>query len=145
MMNLEDLEPLVGAWDAEMRMPDGRVLSGAWTTFAWLDRGGYLVQHSGPPTDEPAFPSSVSAIGPTRDGDRIVQHYFDSRGVARVYEIAFDDGALRLWREDDPAFAQRYAGRFEDGGETIAGAWEKRLDGSTWEHDFALTYRRRHS
>jgi hypothetical protein len=27
-------------------------------------------------------------------------------------------------------------------GNTISGAWEKRLNGSGWEHDFALNYRR---
>jgi hypothetical protein len=28
-------------------------------------------------------------------------------------------------------------------GDTISGAWEKRLDGNRdWQHDFALTYRR---
>jgi hypothetical protein len=31
--------------------------------------------------------------------------------------------------------------RFDDAN-TISGAWEKSLGGASWEHDFALTYRR---
>ena len=39
-------------------------------------------------------------------------------------------------------FAQRYTGTFSDDGTTIAGRWEIAHDGSTWEHDFDLTYTR---
>jgi 2-polyprenyl-6-methoxyphenol hydroxylase-like FAD-dependent oxidoreductase len=37
-------------------------------------------------------------------------------------------------------FAQRYTGTFSADGTTIAGAWEICHDGTTWEHDFNLTY-----
>jgi hypothetical protein len=37
-------------------------------------------------------------------------------------------------------FAQRYTGTFSDDGATIVGRWEIAHDGSTWEHDFDLTY-----
>ena len=37
-------------------------------------------------------------------------------------------------------FAQRYTGTFSDDGKTIVGCWEVAHDGSTWEHDFDLTY-----
>src|SRR5918993_347618 len=37
-------------------------------------------------------------------------------------------------------FAQRFTGTFSDDGTTIAGRWEIAHDGSTWEHDFDLTY-----
>ena len=37
-------------------------------------------------------------------------------------------------------FAQRFTGTFSDDGQTIAGDWEIAHDGSTWEHDFDLTY-----
>jgi hypothetical protein len=33
-------------------------------------------------------------------------------------------------------------GRFEDGGDTIAGRWEKAEDGTSFETDFELIYRR---
>jgi hypothetical protein len=35
---------------------------------------------------------------------------------------------------------QRYTGTVSDDGGTISGAWEKCVDGATWERDFALTY-----
>jgi hypothetical protein len=36
----------------------------------------------------------------------------------------------------------RFTGTFSDDGDTIGGTWEKSFDGSNWEHDFNLTYRR---
>jgi len=137
-MQIEALEPLVGAWVTEVRLPPGggEPVRGR-TTFEWLGGGGYLIQRA--TMDDPVFPRGVMVIGPTADGERIVQHYFDSRGVARVYEISFDDGVLRLWR-DDADFAQRYSGRLSADGRTIEGAWEICEDGTTWAHDFDLTY-----
>jgi hypothetical protein len=69
--------------------------------------------------------------------------YFDTRGVARVYKMSFGNGIWRLWR-DTPGFSsldfsQRYAGTLSDDRKTIAGAWEIRNDGRSWEHDFDLT------
>ena len=69
-------------------------------------------------------------------GRLIVQHYFDSRGVVRRYEMSLEGGVWTLWR-DEPGFAQRWAGTFSDDGNTIAGAWE--LNG---ENDFEMTYTR---
>lgn len=141
-MELQALEPLVGEWTTEARFPDGTVIGGV-TTFAWLEGGGYVVQRAS--TDDPLIPRGVMAIGPEAGGDggRIVQHYFDSRGVARTYDVAFDAGVLRLTR-DGPDFAQRYEGRLSADGGAIAGAWEISHDqGATWEHDFELDYVRR--
>jgi hypothetical protein len=139
-MQIEALEPLIGEWVTEVRLPPGGgdPVRGR-TTFEWLEGGGYLIQRA--TTDDPVFPRGVMVIGPTADGERVVQHYFDSRGVARVYEISFDDGVLRLWR-DGADFAQRYSGRLSADGTTIEGAWERSDDGTTWEHDFDLTYTR---
>jgi len=140
-MRLEELEPLVGAWTTEVRMPPGggEPVRGR-TTFEWLDGGGYLIQRV--TMDNPVFPRGVMVIGPTAGGERIVQHYFDSRGVARVYEVSFEDRVLRLWRDKDADFAQRYTGRLSADGTTIEGAWERSDDGCNWEHDFDLTYTR---
>lgn len=59
--------------------------------------------------------------------------------MARVYDVSFEDGILRLWR-DRPDFAQRYHVRLNAGGMTIQGAWEICEDGQTWRRDFELTY-----
>ena len=75
------------------------------------------------------------------------QHYFDSRGVARLYAMEFGDGEWTL-RRDKPdftplAFWQRFTGRFSEDGDTIQGSWETSNDeGATWELDFELTYKR---
>jgi hypothetical protein len=60
----------------------------------------------------------------------------------RVYGTSLRDGVWRLSR-DDPEFAQRFVGTFEDGGSTIAGLWEvAESGGTTWEPDLSITYRR---
>jgi len=137
MMQMQDLAPLVGEWRTEVRMPGHDEVVCGRTTFEWLDGGAYLIQRA--EMDDPVFPRGVVVIGPAVGGGRIVQHYFDSRGVARVYDISLEDGVLRLSRDDDD-FAQRYEGRLSADGATIEGAWEICEDGSTWEHDFDLHY-----
>jgi len=136
-MQVQELEPLVGEWTTEIRMPGLDEVVGGRTTFEWLEGGGYLIQRAA--MDDPVFPRGVMVIGPAAGGERVVQHYFDSRGVARVYEVSLEAGVLRLWR-DDADFAQRYSGRLSADGTTIVGAWEICDDGATWAHDFDLTY-----
>ena len=43
--------------------------------------------------------------------------------------------------EDQP-FAQRFIGRFQDDGDTIVGRWEAAKDGTKYETDFDLIYKR---
>jgi hypothetical protein len=49
-----------------------------------------------------------------------------------------------LWRNSadfsPPTFSQRFTGTFSDDGKTIDGRWGTNSDGSSWEHDFGLTY-----
>lgn len=73
---------------------------------------------------------------------KIRSHYFDSRGVFRVYEASVDDTAWRLWR-DAPGFSQRFAGTFADDGKTTEGLWELCEDDEHWASDLQITYRRR--
>jgi hypothetical protein len=55
--------------------------------------------------------------------------------------MSLDDGEWKLWR-GGPPFAQRFAAKFEDNGNTMVSRWEKSDDGSSWEVDFDLTYRK---
>jgi hypothetical protein len=87
--------------------------------------------------DHPEAPDGLAVIGATDDG--YVQHYFDSRGVARVYGMSFADGVWKLWRDGDD-FSQRFTGTLSDDGERLEGAWEISHDGSSWEHDFDITF-----
>jgi hypothetical protein len=135
-VDLQALAPLVGAWRTEAVMPGTGQLVAGRTTFAWLDRGGYLVQHGS--MDDPAFPVAVMVLGPDAGGERLVQHYFDSRGVARIYDVSLEGGVWPLWR-DGPDFPQRFEGRLSSDAARIDGAWEMD-DGAGWRHDFELRY-----
>jgi hypothetical protein len=60
--------------------------------------------------------------------------------------MTFRDGVWTLLR-DAPDFTplnfwQRFTGELSADGGTIRGRWETSQDGSTWEHDFDLTYRK---
>ena len=131
---MEEFDILVGEWTIEaFGAVGGRV------TFEWLDGRTFLIQRW--TVDVPEAPNGIALIGPERYDDRVVQHYFDSRGVARVYETTLADGVWRLWR-DGPDFAQRFEGRISDDGSTIEAAWEIAEAPDEWRHDFDMTYRR---
>jgi hypothetical protein len=136
---MQALEPLLGEWTAEAVMPGSDDVVGGAMSVEWLEGGGYLIQRA--TMEDARFPRGVTVIGPDRSGEKIVQHYFDSRGVARIYDIALENGVLRLWRDDEDV-AQRFTGRFSDDGGTIEGAWEHTEPDGIWVHDFDLTYRR---
>ena len=141
MIDIETLDPFVGEWDVAVDHPhiDGTVTGRM--IVERLERGGYLIQRS--VMEDPVFPAAIAIIGPDAGGERLVQHYFDSRGVARVYDIALADGVLTIERSGaDQDFAQRYVGRFSDDGATIEGTIEIDQDGTGLVHDFDLTYRR---
>jgi hypothetical protein len=142
--SLEALERFVAEWSlvaAFKDIPPADV--GARVTFEWLPGGKFLIERWEVPV--PEAPDGIAIIGadPHTEG-RYLQHYFDSRGVARIYKMSFEDRVWKLWR-DEPDFSpldfsQRFTGIFSEDGKTIAGAWEISYDGKTWEHDFDLTY-----
>lgn len=136
---LEKLNALVGEWTMEATPPGGEPWPGeARVSFAWHESGRHLVQLWS--VDMPEAPDGTAIIGCDAAEGRYFQLYSDDRGVCRVYEMSIDDGEWNLWRQGEP-FAQRFTGRFEDDGDTIAGRWE--LDeGDGWKIDFDLTYRR---
>jgi hypothetical protein len=67
--------------------------------------------------------------------------YFDSRGVSRIYQMSLSVGVWKLWR-DFPGFSQRFTGTFSDDKNVLTARWEKSTDGSKWEHDFNITYKK---
>jgi hypothetical protein len=74
------------------------------------------------------------------------QHYYDSRGVVRLYAMSFADGVWTLTRESPDFspldFRQRFTGTFSEDGNVISGAWEICFNETDWGHDFDLSYRR---
>jgi hypothetical protein len=112
--------------------------------FEWaLDRQ-LLLQRTEVPV--PAVPDSLTIVSTDPETGAYTQHYYDSRGVVRVYAMTFADGVWTLTRESPDFspldFQQRFTGTFSQDANIISGAWEKRLPGAGWEHDFDLTYRR---
>jgi hypothetical protein len=145
LRDMDSLQRFVGTWAIEAALPNDPVhpLQGR-CTFEWMQGGQLLIQR----TDAPApVPSSLAVIAPATTGKNgYTLHYFDSRGVVRLYDMTFEEDVWRLLRtkQDFSAldFCQRFIGTFEDGGRFIRGAWEKSPDGRNWALDFPLTYRR---
>ena len=138
---LERLEALAGTWTMEAAPPGGSPWAGGTgrVSFEWLDGEKFLIQRWS--VDVPEAPDGIAIIGAGDEPGSFRQHYFDSRGVRRVYEMSLLDGVWKLWRDAPDPFPQRYIGTFSDDGKTISGCWEKAADGSHWETDFDLTYR----
>ncbi len=117
---------------------------GARVKFEWLDGETFLIERWTVPV--PEAPDGIALIGWDEGRGSLLQHYFDSRGVARVYTMTLADGVWTLERTEEDfsplEFKQRFSGKFIDDGKTIEGAWEICHDGTTWEHDFGLIYRR---
>ena len=70
-------------------------------------------------------------------------HYFDQRGVYRVYAASLNQAEWRYWRDAAaPDFSQHFTGTFSDDGNMITGRGQLLQDGGTWEDDLALNYQR---
>jgi hypothetical protein len=136
---LKRLDKLVGEWNVEIsyRSDPSNIIRGR-TSFEWLGNG-FIVQRS--EVERPEFPKGIAIIGGEDATDIFPMHYFDSRGVVRLYQMTLDNGVWKTWR-DDPVFSQRFMGTFSDDGNTITCILEKSGDGINWEHDFDQTYRK---
>ncbi|MGH2380736.1 MAG: hypothetical protein ACRDG7_05895 [Candidatus Limnocylindria bacterium] len=142
------LLPLIGTWEFEARS-GGRFLGRGRATFEWIEDGAFVREHA---VDQPSpdadpdwvthSPMPVTSI--LGFDDSTLEHvmlYSDARGVFRIYRMSLDNETWQVWRAA-PDFHQRYIGAIRDQGRTIEGRWESSPDGSTWEPDFDLTYRK---
>ena len=137
---LKELDRLIGEWTLEAIPPGGDPWPGeARATIEWLDSGAHIVERS--TVEMPEAPDGVKVMGCDAANGTYYQLYSDDRGVCRVYEMSIGEDGWKLWREGEP-FPQRFTSRFEDGGDTIAGRWEKAEDGTSYDTDFELIYRR---
>lgn len=152
---LHRLNRLVGTWTTAATHPSlpGVVVHGT-SIIEWLEGERFLIQRAR--SDHPDFPDAISIIGAT-DTDRVdgpapadptaaeepqlSMHYFDSRGVFRVYLAAVDDRAWRLWR-NAPGFSQRFTGTLSSRGDTVEGLWQLSEDDMSWNDDLQITFRR---
>jgi len=109
---LERLDAFVGEWSIEASFgPDGT----GRAVYEWVLGGQFLMERSEVP-DVPEAPDGIAIIGVDRDGEAYTQHYFDSRGVTRVYAMSFKAGVWELSRRSPDFsplnFSQRFKGRF---------------------------------
>ena len=131
----------VGEWEMGSSLTsDPASAPRARTTFEWMPGRRFLIQRWA--VDIPEAPDGLAVIGAGADPGCFVQHYFDDRGVARIYQMKLVDRIWTLSRvADAPDLSQRFTGTFTDL-DTIRGTWEMSRDGSTWHSDFDLIYRR---
>jgi hypothetical protein len=126
----------------QITIPGKAPTEGGRVVFAWMTGEHFLIQRWEVPVAE--APDGLAIIGFDEGRGTLLQHYFDSRGVARVSTMRVEDRVWQLWRNTPDFsplnFARRYMGTFSEDGRTITGQWEIAHDGVTWEHDFALTY-----
>jgi hypothetical protein len=149
---LARLGVFIGDWSAEAEFADASLMPpGAdggtpevRSRFEWALDGRFLLQRTEAPIQGAPDSLAIVAVDPRTGG--YTQHYFDSRGVVRLYAMSFADGVWTLTRtaaDFSPLdFAQRFTGTFSADQNTITGAWQKTGDGGDLEHDFTLTYRR---
>ena len=139
------LARLIGTWDFEP-LVDGTAAGRGRATFEWIEDGAFVVQRSEAEWIDPGWVENApvrnwAVIGHDDSTNEVVQLYADDRGVFRIYRGTLTDEAWTL-RRAAPDFHQRFIGAFQDKGRTIDGRWESSPDGSAWELDFPITYRR---
>jgi hypothetical protein len=137
---LERLSPLIGEWSMQTSL--GPAVGRA--SFEWVLGGQYLLERTGVP-GAPGAPDGLAIIEVQPEGSYL-QHYYDSRGVTRLYSMTFEHGTWTLLRDKPDLtpldFAQRYVGQLSPDGDTIDGRWEISDDGAGWRVDFTLTFSR---
>lgn len=150
---MKTFERWLGHWTTEMTHPalPGVVVHGS-ASIEWLEGERFLIQRAR--TDHPDFPDSIAIIGFT-GSDRVDQgsrelqgeqteltmHYFDSRGVFRVYDAGVETDAITFSRLA-PGFSQRFRGTFGDAGHTLSGMWQMQQEDQSWADDLKITYKR---
>ena len=111
---LARLNVFVGEWVVEARFPGDGDAPAARSTFEWaLDRQ-FLTQRTEVPV--PEAPDGLMIVSADPETGAYTQHYYDSRGVVRIYAMSLADGVWTLTRESPDFtpldFRQRFTGRF---------------------------------
>jgi hypothetical protein len=136
---LDGFDALVGQWETEGSHPFVKEPISGHASFEWLPGRRFLIWRSEQtPT---TVPTAIAIIGGGDTPGTWPLHYFDSRGVFRVYTTNMAGGVWRFWR-DEPGFLQRATGTFRDGGRVLEIRTELNEHG-TWKPDLEMTYRRR--
>jgi hypothetical protein len=127
------LDRLIGSWDFTMHhVAMSEPITGHQDYERVLDDAFVLLRWT---YDHPDFPDAMIFISEER------YHYFDVRGIARIFDFDITDDGWSMVRFDDD-FSQRLTARFT-GPDDIEGSGEASRDaGTTWQPDFTITCRR---
>jgi len=95
--------------------------------------GAFVLQHW--TYYHPDFPDAMALLSDDR------YHYFDVRGITRVFELEVDNAGWSMIRLDED-FSQRSSARFR-GPDVMESTGEMSYDnGVTWQPDFTMNYQR---
>ena len=117
---MKAFERLIGDWHGEGQIPIEPPM--AISQEAKIERLGAFVVFSsvGQPAD---VPDTISIIGGAPDGEPQPMHYFDGRGVQRMYLTSLEGSTWRIWRAPvrtegphGPGFNQRFVGEISADG-----------------------------
>jgi len=141
---LAELNALIGEWriDAVHVRNTAEVLHGR-AAFEWWPAGERTFVLERWTMEHPDFPDSINIIGATGLDGALAVHYFDTRGVHRIYEMELKDAVWTLQRKasDRKDFDQRFRGTFSADRRTVTGGWERTDPGqSAFMHDMDVTY-----
>ncbi len=136
---VEQLDVLVGEWRLEADFPG---VDPGRATFEWLPGNRFLALRWEVPM--PEAPDGLAVMGWDEGRGTLLQHYFDSRGVCRVYTMSFDGRTWTMSRTEADfsplPFSQRWTAEVSE--DLIEGTWERTGDDGEWLKDFDLSYRR---
>ena len=140
---LKPLEILVGEWEMSLSnasfLPRPTDTVKGLVSFEWMQDGAFLLMRIGDKAPSP--PAALWLISRDEAALDYSVFYYDSRSVSRVYGMSFAEDVWKMWR-NAPGFCQRYEGAVSKDGKNITSSWEKSGDGTTWEHDFDVMYRK---
>jgi len=147
---MKQFDRLIGEWHVEGEIPIEPPMRVSGESK--LERLGAFIVFSS--VAEPAdVPDSLSVIGGAPNDEPQPMHYFDSRGVKRLFMTAVEESTWKIWRApgedwsgpDGPGFNQRFIGEISADGTRIEARWERGMGdaGDAWELDFPITYVRK--
>jgi hypothetical protein len=127
------LDRLLGTWEVTMHHSDmSEPVTGRQRYERVLD-GAFVLQHW--TYDHPDFPDAMALLSEHQ------YHYFDVRGITRVFDFEVDDAGWSMIHLDED-LSQRQTARFH-GQDAIDSTGERSYDaGVTWQPDFTMTYQR---
>ncbi|MGI2329096.1 hypothetical protein [Planococcus sp. YIM B11945] len=141
---MKRLDFFIGTWNMDVIHPHllPNPISGR-STFEWLEEK-YIVQRTH--IDKSEFPDNMIVYDFDPNTGHYLLHYFDSRGITRLYQMTLENGAWTMLRDKADftplSFFQRFIGTIDEVGKVIEGSWEASDDGVEWEHDLKVVYRK---